>query len=151
MIFDADGLRPRVVEIAKNRRRRFGKVVVTPHMGEFMRIAKINEPDSSDTLLEFSRIYNVITVLKGPHTRVCDGGKVLYSSAGGPVLSRGGSGDILAGLIGGMVAQSSDETLSAVARGIMLHGLAAQELAREKGQILVQTTQILDYLPQVLR
>lgn len=151
LICDADGLRPRVVEIAKNRRR-FGKVVVTPHMGEFMRIAKINEPDYRvTTLLEFSRIYNVITVLKGPHTRVCDGGKVLYSSAGGPVLSRGGSGDILAGLIGGMVAQSSDGTLSAVARGIMLHGLAAQELAREKGQILVQTTQILDYLPQVLR
>ena len=152
LIFDADGLRSRVVEIAKNRRRNFGEVVVTPHMGEFMRIAKIGEPDYRvSTLLEFSKIYNVITVLKGPHTRVCDGENVLYSSAGGPVLSRGGSGDILAGLIAGMVAQSSDRALSAVARGIMLHGLAAQELAREKGQILVKITQMLDYLPKVLR
>ena len=103
-----------------------------------MRIAKINEPDYRvSTLLEFSKIYNVITVLD-PHTRVCDGENVLYSSAGGPVLSRGGSGDILAGLIGGMIAQSRDSEVSAVARGIMLHGLAAQELARLRGQILVR-------------
>lgn len=152
LIFDADGLRSRVVEVAQRRKPHFGKVVMTPHMGEFMRVAKITQPDySSETLLEFSKLYRVITVLKGANTRICDGKKVWYNTHGGPVLSRGGSGDILSGLIGGMVAQNSSEEIVAVARGLMLHGLAAQYLARDKGQVMVRTTQLLDYLPEVLR
>jgi NAD(P)H-hydrate epimerase len=54
-------------------------------------------------------------------------------------------------LIGGMIAQNSVCVPTAVARGIMLHGMAAQLLARAKGQIAVHTTQLLDYLPKVLR
>jgi len=152
VVFDADGLRARVVEVAQKRKSSFGEVVITPHMGEFMRVAKIPEPDySSETLLAFSRIYRVITVLKGPNTRICDGASVIYNTTGGPVLSRGGSGDLLAGLIAGMVAQSDCDVFTAAARGVMLHGLAAQHLARTKGQIMVNTSQLLDYLPDVLR
>ena len=80
-----------------------------------------------------------------------DGDSVLDNTQGGPVLSRGGSGDILAGLIGAMMAQNNTCISTAIARGLILHGLAAQELAREKGQIAVHTTQVLDYLPRVLR
>lgn len=152
VIFDADGLRARVVEIAQKRKSSFGEIVVTPHMGEFMRIAKIHEPDySAETLLAFSRIYRVITLLKGTNTRICDGESILYNTTGGPVFSRGGSGDLLSGLVGGMIAQSNSDVATAVARGVMLHGLAAQRLARAKGQIMVHTTQLLDYLPDVLR
>lgn len=152
VVFDADGLRPRVVEVAQKRKSSYGKIVVTPHMGEFMRIAKIPEPDySAETLLAFSRIYRVITLLKGANTRICDGESLFYNTTGGPVLSRGGSGDLLAGLVGGMIAQNNSDELTAVARGVMLHGLAAQRLARAKGQIMVHTTQLLDYLPDVMR
>lgn len=152
IILDADSLRSRVVEILFKRRKSFGSMVVTPHMGEFMRmlkIKKVNNPDK--TIMNFSSAYRVITVLKGPVTRICDGQSLIYSTQGGPVLSRGGNGDILAGLIGGMIAQKNTDVATATARGVMLHGLAAQELAREKGQITVKTTQILDYLPRVLR
>jgi len=93
----------------------------------------------------------VITVLKGANTRICDGESIIYNTTGGPVLSRGGSGDLLAGLIGGMVAQNNSDEQTAVARGVILHGLAAQRLARAKGQVMVKTTQLLDYLPEVLR
>lgn len=152
VIADADALRPRLVEIASKRKKSCGKVVITPHMGEFMRVAKISEPDySAETLLMFSKIYNVITVLKGANTRICDGESIIYNTTGGPVLSRGGSGDLLAGLIGGMVAQNNSDEQTAVARGVILHGLAAQRLARAKGQVMVKTTQLLDYLPEVLR
>ena len=152
VVFDGDGLRSRVVEVAQKRKKIFGEIVITPHMGEFMRVAKISEPDyASETLLKFSEIYKVITVLKGANTRICDGDSILYNTTGGPMLSRGGSGDLLAGLIGGMVAQNNTDVRSAVARGVMLHGLAAQRLARAKGQVMVHTTQLLDYLPDVLR
>ena len=107
--------------------------------------------DPNNILLNFCAFNKVITVLKGPVTRICDGETVIYNTQGGPVLSRGGSGDILAGLIGAMIAQNNTSVPTAVARGLMLHGLAAQELAREKGQVAVHTTQLLDYLPKVLR
>lgn len=152
VIFDADGLRPRVIELAQKRKPHFGDVVITPHMGEFMRVARISEPDyNAETLLSFSSIYRMITVLKGANTRICDGKTILYNTTGGPVLSRGGSGDLLSGLIGGMMAQSKGDVPTAVARGVMLHGLAAQRLARDKGQMMVKTTQMLDYLPDVMR
>lgn len=152
VIVDADALRSRLVEIASKRKKSSGKVVITPHMGEFMRVAKISEPDySAETLLMFSKIYQVITVLKGANTRICDGESIIYNTTGGPVLSRGGSGDLLAGLIGGMVAQNNSDEQTAVARGVILHGLAAQHLARAHGQVMVRTTQLLDHLPEVLR
>ncbi|MFP4156076.1 MAG: NAD(P)H-hydrate dehydratase [Opitutales bacterium] len=154
ILFDADGLRARVVEVAQRRKRQFGPVVIAPHMGEFMRVAKLTEPTySTGTLIEFSRTNRVMTVLKGTNTRICDGRKVWYSTRGGPVLSRGGSGDLLAGLIGGQMAQSDkgDGVIRAVARGVTLHGLAAERLARSKGQVMLHTTQLLDYLPEVLR
>jgi len=152
LILDADALRPRAVEVAQKRKAHFGEVILTPHMGEFMRVAKIPEPDyTAETILEFSKIYRVITVLKSAHTRICNGEQILYNIAGGPVLSRGGSGDLLAGLMGGMIAQFRSDVFTAAARGVMLHGLAAQRLARDRGQRLVRTTQLLDYLPDVLR
>lgn len=152
VLLDADALRARVVEMAQKRRSHFGSVVITPHMGEFMRVAKFAEANYTvEALLDFSSSYQVITVLKGPNTRICDGKTVIYNTAGGPVLSRGGSGDLLCGLIGGMIAQNNVCVPTAVARGVMLHGLAAQRLARAKGQVAVHTTQLLDYLPEVLR
>jgi len=152
VVADADALRAKVVELAPKRKSEYGPIIVTPHMGEYMRIAKLSEVDAShDMLLDFCRNYKVMTVLKGAHTRICDGKSIGHNICGGPVLSRGGSGDLLAGLIGGMLAQDRSDALSAVARGLVLHGLAAQLLARDKGQVAVSITQLLDYLPQVFR
>ena len=152
ILLDADALRVRVMEVVQKRKPHFGRIVLTPHMGEFKRIAKLTETNYSiELLLDFSNTHHVLTVLKGANTRICDGKSVIYNTQGGPVLSRGGSGDLLSGLIGGMIAQNSVCVPTAVARGIMLHGMAAQLLARAKGQIAVQTTQLLDYLPKVLR
>lgn len=152
ILLDADALSLRAMEVVQKRRADFGRIVITPHMGEFMRITKLLEPNNSvEAVLGFSQVYNVVTVLKGANTRISDGETVMYSTQGGPVLSRGGSGDMLSGLIGGMMAQSNESVPPAVARGVMLHGLAAQRLARAKGQVLVNATQILDYLPEVLR
>ena len=152
VLLDADALRARVVELASKRKAQFGPVVLTPHMGEYMRIAKLSEADNSaDALRRFCKAHHVMTLLKGPLTCICDGEQVYYNGHGGPVLARGGSGDLLAGLVGGMLAQNDAGAMIAVARGAMLHGLAAERLARECGQVAVRTTQLLDHVAPVMR
>ncbi|MBP6863986.1 MAG: NAD(P)H-hydrate dehydratase [Candidatus Didemnitutus sp.] len=131
VLLDADALRPELVRATVGRR-----VVATPHAGEWQRIRE----GWTDGVL----------VLKGSPTRVQCAAVTYFSFFGGPVLARGGSGDLLAGLIGGRMAQAPDDLLLAAAQGVVWHGLAADLLARDKGQVAVQTTQLLDYLQPAL-
>jgi NAD(P)H-hydrate epimerase len=143
-LLDADALQPELVRAAKV------PLVLTPHAGEFSRIAQGAE------LREFVQQTRATVVLKGPITQICSAGEsnlpvVYHSLAGGPVLARGGSGDLLAGMIGGLLAQEPSDLVLAAARGAMWHGLAADALARARGQVAVTTTQLLEFLPSVLR
>ena len=139
LALDADALQPAIVRSGTAPR------VLTPHVGEFTRIA------ASAELKKFSTETKATVVLKGPVTRITDGMTIYHSFFGGPVLARGGSGDLLAGLIGGLLAQTPNEPLLAAARGVVWHGRAADALSRAHGQTAVQVTQLLDYLPVVLR
>jgi NAD(P)H-hydrate epimerase len=148
LLLDADALRPEVLAAVGNK-----PFIGTPHAGEYHRIA----PALSDAM-------QGVLVLKGPLTRIVgralrptESGDVghkarptYYSPFGGPVLARGGSGDLLTGLTGGLLAQAPDDLLLAAGRGVVWHGLAADLLARDKGQVAVQTTQLLDYLQPAL-
>ncbi len=142
LVLDADALQPEIVRAGKGPR------VLTPHAGEFARIA------GGRALRDFCAEAGVetVTVLKGPVTCVCAGGEAEYHSFfGGPVLARGGSGDLLAGVIGGLLAGGPRDVLTAASRGVVWHGLAADALARERGQVAVRTTELLEFLPAVLR
>jgi len=142
LLLDADALQPPVLAATSGKR-----VVVTPHAGEFARIS-----GGADLRAFCSKKTGLVVALKGPTTRICGvKGVVYHSFFGGPVLARGGSGDLLAGLVGGLLAQTPAEPLSAAARGVVWHGLAADALAQTHGQVAVQTTQLLDFLPAVLR
>lgn len=152
IVLDSGAALLRVVEVVRKRKDHFGPVVLAAQMEEFMHIAKMVEPNSSvDILLQFAKKYQVMTVLKSAKARMFDAESVAYRPNGGPVLSRSGSDDILVGLIGGMLAQNNREVRTAVARAMMLHGLAAERLAHAKGQLCVRSTDVLDYLPKVLR
>lgn len=139
VLLDADALQPEIVRAAQT------SLVLTPHAGEFARIA------GGKKLAEFAARTGATVVLKGPVTRVADGASVYHSFFGGPVLARGGNGDLLAGLTGGLLAQMPSEPLLAACRGVVWHGRAADLLARTHGQVAVQATQLLDYLPAALR
>lgn len=132
VVLDADALRPEVVSAEAN-----GRFICTPHEGEYQRI-RAALPTSA------------VVVRKGPLTRVVAGGSTFFSPFGGPVLARGGSGDLLAGLIGGLLAQAPDDLRLAACRGVVWHGRAADLLARDRGQVAVQTTQLLEYLQPAL-
>ncbi len=135
VVIDADALQPAIVAAGHGPR------IITPHAGEW---ARVRAAAAGDATLQ--------VVQKGPVTRVWNANSPQYHSFfGGPVLARGGSGDLLAGLIGGLLAQAPGDPLAAAARGVVWHGGAADELARARGQVAVQTTELLDYLPAVLR
>lgn len=137
---DADALQPEIVAAAK------GAKVLTPHAGEFERIA-----GKGADLRAYARAAKATVVLKGPVTRVSGGGAVYHSFFGGPVLARGGSGDVLSGLSGGLLAQAPDEPLLAAARATVWHGCAADALARGMGHTVARTVDLPDRLGEVLR
>lgn len=152
VLLDADALQVRVMEAAQKRKPAFGPVVATPHLGEFIRMTKsLDSKISRERLLGASNAYRTLFVLKGAITRISGGNEIIYSVSGGPVLSRGGSGDLLAGIIGGQMAQEPQDIQKAVLRAVAWHGLAADRLARAQGQVAVRTTSLLDYLGGALR
>ncbi len=154
VVLDADALRTEVISALQGK-----PFVCTPHAGEFKRIA------GAHGIEEFCETSGAIVVLKGPLTRIV--GRALrptgspdvghkarptsyYSPFGGPVLARGGSGDMLAGLIGGLLAQTPESPLLAACRGVVWHGMAADLLARTHGQVAVENSQLLEQLGPAL-
>lgn len=151
-VLDASALTPEVIPAVLGRQPGSGPVILTPHPGELNRIFDRREGGVElGQILEFCQRYRLMMAVKGRITRVCDGQRVISIAAGGPVLSRGGTGDILAGMIGGLVAQDPENCLGAVLRAIAWHGAAGDALAHCKGQTASRTTELLDYLPVVLR
>lgn len=141
LVLDADALQPEIVSAGSAPR------VLTPHAGEFARIS------GGVALRDFVRGKGAAVVLKGAITQVAGGGaeEVYHSFFGGPVLARGGSGDVLAGLVGGQLAQTPTEPLLAAARAVVWHGRAADLLARKHGPTAVTVVQLLDFLSTALR
>jgi NAD(P)H-hydrate epimerase len=121
---------------------------VTPHAGEFKRIEEAVKRDGPEMIVTLK---GVVTKIWGKPAGGSETRPTYHSFFGGPVLARGGSGDVLCGLIGGLLAQAPKEPLIAAARGVVWHGMAADLLARTHGQTAVQVTQLLDFLPEVLR
>ncbi len=132
LVIDADALQADIVSVGTAPR------VLTPHAGEYARIVSAIPAEA-------------VTVRKGPITAVEAKGVSYHSFFGGPVLARGGSGDVLAGLTGGLLAQTPGDPLLAACRGVVWHGLAADALARAHGQVAVRTTQLIEFLTVALR
>jgi len=147
-ILDADALRPDIVRAAAKAAAR----VLLPHAGEFLRLGgKAATPDEAARL---ARRLRSIVVLKGPLTCVTDGARTVHIPHGGPVLARGGSGDLLAGIVAAVVAAREVlrlDLMEAVVAAATWHGAAADEVASARGETVVRTTQLLDGLLPALR
>ncbi len=140
VVLDADALRADIVAAVRGRTS-----ICTPHAGEYQRIQSAFFADGK------LATDSGVLVLKGPRTKVTASGEAIYHSLfGGPVLARGGSGDMLAGLIAGLLAQTPDEPLLAACRGVVWHGRAADLLARTQGQVAVEISELLHQLGPAL-
>ena len=147
-VLDADALRPGIVRAAAKAKAR----VLLPHAGEFLRLGGAKATPAEAAAL--ARRLRSVVVLKGPLTCVTDGRRIIHIPHGGPVLARGGSGDLLAGIVAAVVAARRElglGLLEAVAAAATWHGAAADCVAATRGETVVRTTQLLDGLLPALR
>ncbi len=155
IVLDADGLNAfagRVSELqAKGR-----TLVMTPHPGEMARLVDSTVPnvqrDRINVARTFSREHGVIVVLKGHRTLIAEpGGEVWVNSTGNPGMSTGGTGDILTGMVAGMIAQNPRRALEAVIAAVYLHGLAGDVARDRQGEHSLVATDLLPALPEAIR
>ena len=151
IIIDADGIN----SISSNinvLKERTGAVVLTPHPMEFSRISGLSieaiRRDRVGAAVKFSREYGVIVVLKGANTVITDGTRVFVNTSGNPALAKGGSGDVLCGMIGGLIAQGL-EPLQAAVCAVYCHGFAAEWVSSDIPQACVLASDIIEALPNV--
>lgn len=128
--------------------------IITPHMGEMARLCK-KPPEKiaaarTEIAADFSARYNCVLVLKDASTVIASpNGDIFFNTTGNPGLSKGGSGDILAGMIAALAAQGFIETASAVC-GVYLHGLAADKAADSLSEYGMLPSDIPAYLCRIL-
>jgi NAD(P)H-hydrate epimerase len=149
VVLDADGLwaishDPALLKAAK------APVIITPHPGEFRRLGGEKTGNRLADARTFAAEYGCITVLKGHRTVIafpCGAAYIL--TAGNPGMARGGSGDVLTGILAAMLGQLPLER--AVLTGCALHAGAGDACAREKGEYGMTPTDMIEALPYIMK
>ncbi len=151
IILDADGINCLVdnIDIIKNTKN---KLIITPHAAELARIHKASgincDKDRLSIAIALSKVFKIVVVAKGSPTFIVGDGKVFVCQSGNPGLSKGGSGDVLTGIITGFTAQGLSPIDAAVA-GVYVHGLAADMVASKSSQIGMLPYDVINELPFV--
>jgi hydroxyethylthiazole kinase-like uncharacterized protein yjeF len=153
LVIDADGINA-VASRSEILKQGTGSVILTPHPGEMARLAGITtqevQADRITVAKSCAASYNAIVVLKGNRTVIATPDQEVYiNPTGNPGMATGGTGDVLTGMIGGLLAQGLPP-LEAAKWGVYLHGLAGDIAAQEIGEIPLIASDIIDYLPDAL-
>ena len=151
LVLDADALnciasRPSLLNLIPPQ------TVITPHAGEFDRLfgEHTQSEDRLKKAIEVAQYYNLIIVLKGHYTaNVRPTGKVYFNSTGNSGMATAGSGDVLAGIIGGLIAQGYRPELAATI-GVYVHGLAGDMAAQAIGEYGMLATDIISHIGPAL-
>lgn len=151
-VLDADGLNAfegRTEEL--NGRGR--ALVITPHPGEMARLAGSTIADVQNDRLgvarKFAREHDLIVVLKGHRTLVVQAdGEAWVNTTGNPGMATGGTGDILTGMVAGMIAQHPKHVFQASLAAVHLHGLAGDVMREKVGEHSLVATDLLEGLPE---
>jgi NAD(P)H-hydrate epimerase len=155
MVLDADALN--ILARHKDKLDGGGRtLVLTPHPGEMARLAGISirevQANREPLAREFAVKHKVTLVLKGWRTLIAHpDGKVAVNTTGTPALAKGGSGDILTGIVAAMVAQHPDRLKDAVNAAVYLHGLAAEIVTSEQDEHTLLATDVVAYLWRAFR
>lgn len=155
LVIDADGLNALATGIDRlDGRGRF--IVLTPHPGEMARLTgrTVSEVQShrEELAREFAAKHSVTLVLKGWRTLVAHpGGELAVNTTGNPGMAKGGSGDILTGIIAGLVSQYPDRAGEAVDAAVYLHGLAADFAVTAEDQHSLIATDTVAHLKDAFR
>jgi ADP-dependent NAD(P)H-hydrate dehydratase / NAD(P)H-hydrate epimerase len=154
MVLDADGLNA-FVGHADQLDGRGRSLVITPHPGEMARLVGCSiaevQADRIAVARKFAREHHVIVVLKGHRTLVTTGDEVYVNVTGNPGMATGGTGDILTGMVAGLIAQFPGVVLFAVLAAVYLHGLAGDVMHESMGEHSLVATDLLRGLPEAFR
>jgi NAD(P)H-hydrate epimerase len=129
--------------------------VLTPHPGEMSRLTGRAIPDIQADRIAVARSFaatrNVIVVLKGERTLIgFPDGRVWINPTGSPAMATGGTGDILTGMVSGLMGQFPTDPNRAIAAAVYLHGLAGEIAARHLTEQTVIATDLLQYLAEAI-
>lgn len=150
LVLDADGINALAGHIDVLTRRG-GITVLTPHEGEFVRVGGDLSRGRVDAAVDFAVKHGVYMVLKGPGTVVAaPDGRYAVNTTGNSGMAKGGSGDVLAGMIVSLLGQGMD-AFDACCAAVYLHGLAGDMAAAEKGERGMTPTDLLEKIPYALR
>ena len=155
LVLDADGLNAfegRASELNGKGRT----LVITPHPGEMARLAGSTiaavQRDRINVARTFAREHQLIVVLKGHRTVIAQpDGTVWVNTTGNPGMATGGTGDILTGIVSGLIAQNPERIAEAVIAAVHLHGLAGDVARESMGEHSMVATDLVKALPEAFR
>ena len=133
------------------------RAVLTPHPGEMTRLNRLLGRDQTpadehgriDNAVAAAEAFGQVVVLKGERTVVSDGGRVYVNHTGNSSLSKAGSGDVLSGILGTLLAQRMDP-FDAACAAVRLHGLAGEVAGERLGLRSVLAREVIDAIPQAI-
>jgi hydroxyethylthiazole kinase-like uncharacterized protein yjeF len=154
VILDADGLNAFAGRAKELSKRTSPYLAVTPHPGEMARLCGIStkevQADRLGIALKSARAWKAHVILKGFHTILATpNGSAFVNTTGNPGLAKGGSGDVLTGIVSGMVSQfGAQHWERALALGVYLHGRAADDATANREQACLLAGEIAETLPR---
>ncbi len=154
IILDADGLTS-IASQSKTLTAFRKPLILTPHPGEMARMIgstpKEIQEDRIGISRNFSQTHRLYLVLKGHRTLIATPqGEVFINPTGNPGLASGGTGDVLTGMIGGLICQGFD-ILPSLQASVCLHGLAGDQVAQELGEKSLIATDLIKKIPALLQ
>ena len=149
LVLDADALFAVAQDVAVLKRAR-APIVLTPHDGEFARLAGADAAGRAEAASAFAAAHGCTVVRKGPET-VCafPDGDTAVLRAGNPGMAKGGSGDVLAGMLGALLCQMPAR--DAVQTAVWLHGRAGDVCAARMGEYAMNPTDVIAALPEITK
>lgn len=150
VIIDADG-----INILANHKGEISlkNAIITPHPKELSRLLNVPLEEIVTNREKYARItsqtYECITVLKGHNSIVTNGEVILYNKSGSSALAKAGTGDVLTGIIAGLLAQKM-KPFEAAILGTFLHGLSGEYAQNDLTKYSVLATDVIKYLPSAI-
>ena len=155
LVIDADGLNALAAfgkEILTNDKRKC-EVVLTPHIGEFIRLSGKSKDEILNNPIEnakaFAKEYKITLLLKSAVSVITDGEKTIINTTGDSGMAKGGSGDVLSGFIAGLLNRD-DEPCFCVGVAAYLFGRAGEIAAKEQNSYTITASDIISALPKAI-
>lgn len=132
----------------------FKNAIITPHPKELSRLLNVSVAEINENREKYARItsqtYDCITVLKGSGTIVTNGDKIYINQSGNSALAKAGTGDVLTGIISGMLAQGL-KPIDAAITSVYLHGLSGDMASSHYTEYCVLASDVINYLPYAFK